>query len=411
MSLKTYAPSHSTSIPHVCLDKPAKPFKSQLSGPTAFYKRPSYIATTEREFSREALLPVTYRVTTEYKITQIAKLVFSTIIFPHMLYKFIHAGIGLIVLPATMIHSRQQVTAIRRQQINNIFHNPQYAHINKQFKYKRITIESDGRKIDAVIIGKPSTLENGRWTLRSLGNGEIYEHYLTDENFLSLLSQTESNAILFDYPNVGSSSSDGLISRKAMVNAYNAVLTFLEDDEKGIGAKEIIGFGHSIGGGIQGDALRDRALKQDKGIRYLFVKSRTFSDLSTEVDNLICRPLGFLIKIFGWNISSVDSSLALKAPEIIFQTADTGHYIELQDSTQVMDDGVIPKNASLASALLDNPDCPRDSKLFIGTGESHNDPIFNVPYLAKRINRMLPHHQETAHWWSKAARHVKSWLL
>ena len=106
------------------------------------------------------------------------------------------------------------------------------------------------------------------------------------------------NAIVFNYPGVGASS--GLPNRQAMAKTYRAMLNFLEDRTNGIGATEIIGYGHSIGGGVQGDALKTHELKKD--VKYVFVKSRTFSDLSTTASLLMAKPFGFLVKILGCNI-------------------------------------------------------------------------------------------------------------
>ena len=82
--------------------------------------------------------------------------------------------------------------------------------------------------------------------------------------------------IVFNYPGVGASS--GLPSRGAMQKAPESHPSLSEDKEKGIGASEIICFGQSIGAAIQADALKDHPFI--KGIRYVIVESRTFSDMS-----------------------------------------------------------------------------------------------------------------------------------
>ena len=51
--------------------------------------------------------------------------------------------------------------------------------LDGEWKYKRITVEVDGYKIDATIVGKATTLNNGRWMLASNGNGEFYEDKLS----------------------------------------------------------------------------------------------------------------------------------------------------------------------------------------------------------------------------------------
>ncbi len=226
---------------------------------------------------------------------------------------------------------------------------------------KRIAVKVDSCVIDAMIIGKRSTLDNGRWVLASNGNGEFYEHKLASLPFQKILSNVDGNAIVFNYPGVGDST--GSPNRKTLAKTYKAMLCFLEDKENGIGAKEIIDYGYSLGGGVQGEALKSHKLKED--INYVFVKSRTFSDLSTAVAALTNRFVGLLVKILGWNMSSVESSKKLKAPEIIMQTVD--------EEDRIKDDDVIFAKASLTGKLMGGKFC--EKKYFIGIPEHHNDPL------------------------------------
>jgi len=199
------------------------------------------------------------------------------------------------------------------------------------------------------------------------------------------MSAVEGNAIVFNYPGVGASS--GLPNRAAMAKAYRAMLTFLEDKDAGIGAEEIIGYGHSIGGGVQGDALKAHNLKED--VKYVFVKGRTFSDLSTEATALAGKAAGFALKIFGWNMDSVHSSKKMQVPEIILQTALVQDYEELTDSSKIIDDGIIAGKASLAKVLLDDDRCPKSHKIFIGIPEGHNYGLSDPAYLAHKIEDCL----------------------
>lgn len=262
----------------------------------------------------------------------------------------------------------------------------QDVNLKGEWKVKRISVEMDGYTIDATIMGKASTLGNGRWVLSSNGNGEFYEEKFQNRSFIHILSELNGNAIVFNYPGVGSST--GMPNKNAMAKAYRAMLNFLEDQEKGVGAKEIIGYGHSIGAGVQGDALLSHDLKQ--GIKYVFVKSRTFSDLSTTASYLTVRLLGFLVKVFGWNINSVESSMKLRAPEIIMQTADVSHYTDISDQPEkIKHDGVIPAEASLAKKLLDERQPFLDKKYFLGIPEGHNAALNDPHHLVAKINEML----------------------
>jgi hypothetical protein len=219
-------------------------------------------------------------------------------------------------------------------------------------------------------------------------NAACYEQEMSyGSEIKSLLTATEGNALLFNYPGVGAST--GLPNKNAMIKVYQAMLNFLEDQEKGIGAKEIIGWGFSIGGGVQGNALRWHKLKEK--IKYVFVKDRTFSDLATTADYLVFRCAGIALKLLGWNMRSVESSKKLQAPEIIIQTADVSHPTILKNSVGIVDDGIIAKEASLAKALLDDPLCPRQNKTFFGISQNHCSYIGDITFtfLAGEINKKL----------------------
>lgn len=366
----------------------APSFKDILGGDQAFYKKADYKQSTKADFAKTESLDVIYTSNTETKVYRIAKKIFSMIFFPIAIYNALHSLAGkLALLPAS----------------NPANYEPNYANLlrtetslDTDWKYKRITIEVDGYKIDAAIMGQEMTLNNGRWVLASNGNGEFYEQKLyygeTQTDFKQTLKELKSNAIVFNYPGVGSSS--GAPDRAVMAKAYKAVLNFLEDEKNGIGAKEIIGYGHSIGGGVQGEALKTHSLK--KNIKYVFIKSRTFSDLSTTAANLnaplsnfILQTLGLLVKLLGWNISSVESSKKLQAPEIILQTAKVKDYEILKDDAKIIDDGIIAPEASLAKAMLRTGLCANKDKLCIGIPETHNRSLKNLPFLAQKVEELL----------------------
>jgi len=351
-----------------------------LVGGNAFYNRPNFIQETKNNLARDEAGNVAYKRDTEHKIIRIAKYVFSIIIFPVGIYNVIHAIVGKFVLPASFT-SLADVT-------NNRMETDLEIKFSGGWVYKRIALEFDGYKIDAMIMGKPATLNNGKWVLGSNGNGEFYEDKISGpSDFKRIVSNLEGNAILFNYPGVGAST--GMPSRQAMEKAYQTMLHFLEDQNDGIGAKQIIGYAHSIGGASQGDALRSHELK--KNIKYVFVNSRTFSDLETTISTIFCSPMGFLAKVFGWNMDSVQSSKNLKAAEIILQSASVNDCEELQDSSKIINDGVIYKEASLGKVLLDDPETPRKNKVFIGVPELHNDQLSfkSRDFIVERINELL----------------------
>lgn len=180
--------------------------------------------------------------------------------------------------------------------------------------------------------------------------------------------------------------STGMPNREAMAKAYNAVLSFVEDQNAGLGAKEIIGYGFSIGGGVQGEALKTHPLRQD--VSYVFVKDRTFSSIAK-----VIPVLGPLIKLFGWNISPTDSSRALQAPEIIISRANIVAAQILRPATAAFHDGIISAEASLTTALRqESPSGGFPSqKVFIGIPSEHNLSMTSEDcnFLSERIREQL----------------------
>lgn len=353
-------------------------FKDLLQGDKAFYNQPDYLKATQHDFESHQTLPITYTWNTEHKITRIAKQILAMIIFPIGIYQILHRLAAKLILPSSNVKLPEKHALQKRLETS----------LTGVWKYKRITIEVDGRKIDAMIVGKASTLNQGRWMIAANGNAQFYEDRLSsDSTFRQILSAVNSNAIVVNYPGVGSSS--GLASRQALAKAYRAVLSFLEDAEKGIGAKQIIGWGLSIGAGVQGDALNQHRL--DKNIKYVFIKDRTFSDLSTVAGMLTFKISKFLIKILGWDINNVESSKKLQAPKIITQSTkiDIGKYKEIANSSEIIDDGVIPAQASLAKALLEDKKCQKKNKIFVGMSEGHNDGYYDTSFIAQKIEEVF----------------------
>ena len=351
-------------------------FADSLSGDNAFYKASDYVETTKRDFSVTTTLPTTYVWNTQSKIVRIAKRIFSIIFFPILIYNVVHSLAGKVaLLPSStpfLMGLPEHHAELTRKKID----------LESEWKYKRLTVEVDGYNIDAVVTGRASTFGNGKWVLDSNGNGEYYEGKLDGFEFKQFLTDMDSNGIVFNYPGVGASS--GAPNRYAMAKAYRAILNFLENEIK---AKQIVGRGYSIGGGVQGDALNDHELKE--GIKYVFIKIKTFTDLATAASYVTLPILGFLVKILGWNMGSVESSKKLKAPEIIVQTASVIDHEELKDASKIIDDGVIAYAASLAKALLDDETCPKHNKTFFGVSSNHFYQIPNTKFLIKKVKEYL----------------------
>ena len=344
------------------------PIKEQLVGKKAFYNQSNYVEKTAEDLAKDQPLDIAYKWESEDKHLYAAD--------PGL----IHTLAGNIILPASnpklMGYPANYAGIIRRG-----------IPLNDEWKYKRFTVQVDHHLVDAMIVGKPTTLGNKTWVLASNGNGEFYENKMADSpDFKQLLENVNGNGIVFNYPGVGAS--EGRASKDLMTKSYRAILSFLEDENKGIGAKKIIGYGHSIGGGVQGDALLMHKIIDT--IQYVFVKSRTFSDLASVASVILNNPLvGSLIKLIQWNLETSNRAKRLQAPEIVLQTARVQKYELVQDPNKIIDDGVIPSIASHAYKLLTDDTAARDNKWFVGIPDKHNDLLSNIPFIANLINSIL----------------------
>jgi len=176
---------------------------------------------------------------------------------------------------------------------------------------KRISIKANGYTVDALILGKRENLGNGRWIVFSGGNGECYERI--DQLRLSFADSINANILLYNYPSIGRSSGF-LPNRGAILASHRAMLSFLENK---VGATEIIDFGHSIAGGIQGENLKTYSLRDE--VKYVFIKNKTFSSISVLARRMFLGIGKVAVQFLKWDYSSVVSSKSLKHHEIIIQ--------------------------------------------------------------------------------------------
>ncbi|MBT7264126.1 MAG: hypothetical protein HN831_01440 [Waddliaceae bacterium] len=352
-----------------------------------FFNRDDYDDVVISELSCHGLLPEIsygYRIIPPFR--RILSKILKVVLFPWGLWSLLHTMLGrfslgiISLLPA----SKPSLLGCCRGYADMIREN---IDTSGEWKFKRLSVGVKDRVIDVLIVCRPSTLCNGRWLLRSNGNTEFYEERAASSNTLNFLELLDTNAVFFNYPGVGASS--GLPNRNAMVDAYRALLAMLEDHE-GLGATEILGHGFSMGGGIQGDALRGYRLKE--GIRYCFIKDRTYSEVSKAVSGLAISIFSVIAKVLGWNIKPFSSSVSLSCPEIIIQTADVHDYCDIAGAPErIIDDGTISATATLAYALLTTGE-KYANKYFLGVPEDHNTPLKDLGFIATLIKDMIIDH-------------------
>lgn len=336
-----------------------------LSGEHAFYNQPDYALKTQMELNTPGALPtVSKSYETKSKLIRYATIFFGTILVLPALYWGIHALAGKIIVPVESDHTPTGLCDAIGQFNSSSSRSLQTCHkIRRQFiakldlskkpdpdsiVVKRITLEVNGDKVDAMIIGKPSTLDNGRWILPTLGNATEYEKYLLgkrtieDEQSIKgsetyqMMTAMNSNVILFNYP--GKGASEGFKERKKLAVTFDAVLKYTEEE---LAAKEVILYGHSLGSNVQKEGLKLHSLKE--GIKYVAIKSRGPSSIPHATASIIedlSNPAGKknkslqeqqkveknsklskFLRLIGWNLTGTPSkSKPLKCPEIILQT-------------------------------------------------------------------------------------------
>lgn len=274
---------------------------------------------------------------------------------------------------------------------------------NNRYVIKRLSIQVNGNPVDVVLMGKRKNLANGRWILYSNPNNATIEEVLNWPEIDSRIKNLNANYIFFNYPGVGCSR--GWANQPDVIAAYITLLTLLADKENGIGAKEIIGWGASIGGGVQGEALKEifqsnkvegkkhietlKNLLFKNKVKCVFVKDQTFGEEIADVpkgvisEKLAGMPLTVQwlaqsiispsakkwISDAEWSLNIVDSSAQLPYPEVIIQNSPK----ELpQIKEDIVGDGMISSPVSLAYKLLaKKPAAKWPNKAFIGVKTEH----------------------------------------
>lgn len=368
------------------------PFQITPSDPTLFTKT----------------LPTKIFYHQENRVWRIAKDVLSVLFLPVGLYRAWHRVVGFAVVPASMRELLSKFgfypatsPTILEKSLNKLR--------DLGWTLQRLTIEADGQQIDATLLIKPSkdplNTKNDRWTLYSTGNMQQYEDVLSDADYCNNLfgaGNLDTNVLFFNYPGVGKS--EGFPSRSGSVKAYQTLLRWLEKEGE---AKELIGFGHSIGGGIQGEAIANHPKKTD--VFYCFIKDRTFSHLSGVAEDItkirmpkLGKVLGPIVKkiveLSSWNIQTAKASLRTTHPEIIIQTWDQAPQEASWDehTHKVVNDEIIDSGRSLALELANKKHLKETeliAKRLLLVQESHNLPLGSNPdsihILCKTVNKNL----------------------
>lgn len=199
-------------------------------------------------------------------------------------------------------------------------------HIETGPKHLRMSVMVDGERIDTYVIMSHDKIEPGqRWILATNGNGVPAETIVSDcigkksSMLSSLKTKLQANVVTYNYG--GCLGSEGAVSADKAAKVFQAMKAMLEDPE-GLAAKEIVFYGHSIGGAMQANGLRGYGF--EKKIRYVCVKDRTFSNTDDQLrgmfPNCVGKVLRSLIRYIGWSIDvkgQCEELYEKKIPQVI----------------------------------------------------------------------------------------------
>lgn len=370
--------------------------KIVLSGPSAFYRSNDYECTLKKSLLEKSSPKPCYKIELENRILRIAKRVLSYVLFPIAIYQYLHSYAGkyqLLKMGCDREYQLLHGKSIDDKRLDMMS--------DPHWKVKRLAIEVDGFIIDAAIMGTEATLGNGRWLMHTCGSDSSYESVMgqvdpanPQKDIKNLLKEIDANMISFNYSGIGAST--GAPSASAMIKAYKACLRFLEDQDRGLAAKEIITHSRSLGGGVEGEVLKTHEFQDD--IKYVCIKDKTFESVSKAAYYLFQNATGIflsaLIKIFGWDFSPFPYRKLdiANVKEIIIQSSIYADYVSItnRENLDVFKyDGSIPPKASLARAILADRNISLKNKVILGVPDNHYSGFSNIPILASCIKHLL----------------------
>ena len=257
--------------------------------------------------------------------------------------------------------------------------------LNPDFFVKRVSLCKSGTKYDGYLIAHHQWANNGRWTLNALGNVGTIEYSLfglATEN-----AANQCNTLLINAPSVGKSG--GWPTRYQMGAGLEAGLQYLETVVK---AQHIIMRGFSLGSGMWSEGILQHDFNEGlkKNIRYLAISEVSFCSLSNVAKAYAGKIAPLFFYLAGMELDGIAGARKLSRLDI--------KQIVIQHSSLdgTGSDGVIPDNASLATALRNDPFMT--NKVYIESTTIHHNryPPPIEEQLKNEITRFLssPHKQE-----------------
>lgn len=248
----------------------------------------------------------------------------SLMLLPFATYRCVQMLVGLLVHPISF--------PLTRMIVGNEFDEERPKIADQDFKPLRFSTRSGlGHTIDGIFLkNKKMSVQHGenplqgRCIVLSVGNGMAYEQVLNDRNLYELSKKLKANLLVYNYAGV-LGSSGYFPNQDAMVASHSVMLDFLEE----LGAKEIVDFGWSIGGGVQ---WKSHSEKRRDEKRYCVVSYKTF--LSTRrFGEMIAGRLGaFGVPFLRWNYDSETAMEQSNLRRVVVQTTSRANGTMISDS-------------------------------------------------------------------------------
>lgn len=246
-------------------------------------------------------------------------------------------------------------------------------------------LSKNNLQFSALIISRPSSIQNGKWIIQATGNNMPIEPYVTSyaKMYNPPSSDHQYNLVMINGPGVGLS--EGFATPKTMGIAQLAGIEYVES----LNPKKLILSGFSLGGAAMGQAILNHKFKPN--IEYLVISQMTFdkaSNVGTKTIQVKNRFLkSFLHSVVQWTGCEMNTLAAskklqsLKIPEILIHTGK-----KIGGKMEFIHDRTIPAKATLGYKLQKENITKYKSFVFIDSTHYDLDPLILTTYneIAKR---------------------------
>jgi hypothetical protein len=312
---------------------------------------------------------------------QIVVLILEIVIFPWGLYELTRYTVQRLIMgqlyPAQSRRIQARRMLLGEEALNESRQNLENRRINDPgFVVRNIILEKNGTRYSGLLMGRATTITNGRWALQATGNSTPIEHvalYAYD-NYINC----GYNTLLINGPSVGRS--EGHATPDSMGEAQEVGISFLETAIKG---NKIVIAGCSLGGAAIGQAILKHTFKTH--VKYLVIRQMTF-DSASNVCAEVFGKLKWLVKrIVPWSGCEMNNTTASRKLQ------------ELQITEVIVQAGFVPAMVRPTKEYLEDP-VNRHNYLenfthdgVISQQASHGRRLIEEQVVGHKVFRCLPH--------------------